>query len=106
MAKTVYKGVLKTWKDDRGFGFIQPDNGHKDIFVHVSSFKGMVRRPSRGDVVFYQVAPDGGGKFKAVNARVEGVEVIEKARKPFKWWLWLSAVAMGLVSAAVAAYFW
>lgn len=105
MANTVYKGVLKTWKDDRGFGFIQPENGDKDIFVHVSSLKGMARRPNRGDVLFYEVAKDAGGKFKAVNARIEGVEVIEKSSSSLKWWLWASAILLGLVSAAVAAYF-
>lgn len=105
MANTVYKGVLKTWKDDRGFGFIQPDNGDKDIFVHISSLKGMARRPNRGDVLFYEVAKDAGGKFKAVNARIEGVAVMEKTGKTVKWWLWLLAAILALISAAVAAYF-
>lgn len=104
MANTVYKGVLKTWKDDRGFGFIQPDNGDKDIFVHISSLKGMARRPNRGDVLFYEVIEDAGGKFKAVNVRIDGVEVVEKSGR--KIWLWVGlAIVLGLVSAAVAAYF-
>ncbi|OQW78751.1 MAG: DNA-binding protein [Proteobacteria bacterium ST_bin11] len=101
---TILKGVLKTWKDDRGFGFIQPDNGDKDIFVHISSLKGMARRPVRGDVMFYEVARDTGGKLKAVNVRIEGVAYELKSAKP-KIWLWLSLVALALVSAAVAAYF-
>jgi cold shock CspA family protein len=101
---TILKGVLKTWKDDRGFGFIQPDNGDKDIFVHISSLKGMARRPVRGDVMFYEVARDTGGKLKAVNARIEGVAYEQKSAKP-RIWLWLLAVVLGLVSAAVAAYF-
>ncbi|MBD9363531.1 cold shock domain-containing protein [Methylomonas fluvii] len=101
---TILKGVLKTWKDDRGFGFIQPDNGDKDIFVHISSLKGMARRPVRGDVLFYEVARDTGGKLKAVNARIEGVAYEQKSAKP-KLWLWLLALVLGLVSAAVAAYF-
>jgi len=105
MANTVYKGVLKTWKDDRGFGFIQPDNGDRDIFVHISSLKGMARRPNRGDVLFYEVAKDAGGKYKAVNARIEGVDIVVSTGKPVKWWLWLAALVLGLVSAAVAAYF-
>lgn len=105
MTNTVYKGVLKTWKDDRGFGFIQPDNGDKDIFIHISSLKGMARRPNRGDVMFYEVAQDGGGKFKAINARIEGVEFVGKTGKLGKFWLWLLAAVLGLVSVAVAAYF-
>ncbi len=104
MTNTVYKGVLKTWKDDRGFGFIQPDNGDKDVFVHISSLKGMARRPNRGDILFYEVAQDAGGKLKAINVRIEGVEMVAKSSKFNKLWLWLLAALLGLVSLAVAAY--
>lgn len=104
MAEAFCKGVLKTWKDDRGFGFIQPDDGDKDIFVHISALKGMARRPVRGDILFYQVGQDAGGKFKAINARIEGVETLEPQGKISKKWLWIVAAALGLVSAAVAAY--
>ena len=107
MAETLQRGVLKTWKDDRGFGFIQPDNGDKDIFVHISALKGMARRPVRGDVLFYQVSQEAGGKFKAVNARIEGVELVAASAKISKKWLWLAAAALGLMSAALAAFaFW
>ncbi len=73
MAKTTIKGALKTWKEDRGFGFISPDSGGKDIFIHISALKGMSRRPVTGDVIYYQVAKDKQGKYKAVNAHIEGV---------------------------------
>lgn len=75
MTKTVIKGVLKTWKEDRGFGFIKPDDGGKDIFIHISALKGVSRRPITGDVIYYQSAKDSRGKYKAINASIEGVEV-------------------------------
>ena len=71
------KGVLKTWKEDRGFGFIKPDDGGKDIFIHISALKGVSRRPITGDVIHYQVAKDNRGKYKAINAQIEGVKVME-----------------------------
>ena len=104
MVKTVYKGVLKTWKDDRGFGFIQPDDGDKDIFVHISSLKGMARRPYRGDRLCYEVEKDEKGKYKAINVRIEGVEYVVKSKKPLKWRLWLSALLLVLGGVALAAY--
>ncbi|MEQ1622799.1 MAG: cold shock domain-containing protein [Methylococcales bacterium] len=76
MTKTTIKGVLKTWKEDRGFGFIVPDGGGKDIFIHISALKGTSRRPITGDVIHYQVAKDNRGKYKAVNAQIEGVALL------------------------------
>jgi len=39
------RGKLTTWKDDRGFGFIKPDQGGKDVFLHISAVNGASRRP-------------------------------------------------------------
>ena len=77
MTKRMVKGVLKTWKEDRGFGFIKPDDGGKDIFIHISSLKGVSRRPTTGDVIYYQVAKDNRGKYKAINVQIEGVSIAE-----------------------------
>lgn len=103
--QTFSKGILKTWKDDRGFGFIQPEHGDKDIFLHISSLNGMPRRPNRGDVIFYEIAKDNRGKFKAVNARIEGLEIQNKATSSNKRLLWwVSALAVLVVSGIVAVY--
>ena len=77
MTKIMVKGVLKTWKADRGFGFIKPDDGGKDIFIHISALKGVSRRPVTGDVIYYQIAKDNRGKYKAINAYIEGVKLLE-----------------------------
>jgi cold shock protein len=38
------KGTVKKWKADRGWGFISPDNGGNDIFVHHT---GLRRKPGQ-----------------------------------------------------------
>ena len=65
-------GVLSRWNDDRGFGFIKPDDGGEKLFVHVSAFGPLERRPVDGDRVRFTVAVDG-GRTQAVTADIEGV---------------------------------
>lgn len=45
MKPLLSKGKITTWKDDRGFGFIKPDNGGKEVFLHISAIKRAGRRP-------------------------------------------------------------
>lgn len=73
MAPVLYKGQLTTWKDERGFGFIKPDGGGKEIFLHISALPNASRRPKVGDTILYEkvTAPD--GKVRATKASIEGV---------------------------------
>lgn len=92
------KGVLKTWKEDRGFGFIKPDDGGKDIFIHISALNGVSRRPTTGDVIYYQIARDNRGKYKAINAQIEGVSLTEDMAKDL---LQTSSSKKGIIAIAV-----
>jgi cold shock CspA family protein len=72
MNNYLQKGKLKRWNDDKGFGFIASEN-ERDIFIHVSALKRMVRRPKVGDFITYRIHTDTDGKKRAVNARIDGV---------------------------------
>ncbi|HEY9698559.1 MAG TPA: cold shock domain-containing protein [Trichocoleus sp.] len=67
------KGQLITWKDDRGFGFIKPDDGSKEIFLHISALRGAGRRPKVGDIIFYEPVSEPNGKVRAAKASIQGV---------------------------------
>jgi len=72
-----YKGQLKRWDDGKGFGFITPENGQSDVFIHISSLKKINRRPVIGDVVHFRIETDGNGKKRAVNATIEGATLAQ-----------------------------
>ena len=63
------RGTIKTWKDDKGFGFIRPEIAGLDVFVHIRHFGSIGRKPRVGDTVFYQPMKDGSGRWRAA-ARV------------------------------------
>ncbi|TYQ26152.1 cold shock domain-containing protein [Pseudanabaena sp. UWO311] len=68
-----HQGQLTTWKDDRGFGFIKPDDGSKEVFLHISVLKGASRRPIAGDTIFYEEVTEENGKIRASKASIQGV---------------------------------
>ncbi len=72
----MHKGRLKKWNENRGFGFISTENKQGDIFIHISALKGMSRRPVVGDVISYHRQTDHDGKSRAVNARIEGLSMV------------------------------
>ena len=45
-------GVVKFFNETKGFGFIKPDGGGKDIFVHVSALGGLQSLANDQRVVF------------------------------------------------------
>ena len=62
-------GIVKFFNIDKGFGFITPDDGKADVFVHISALeRSGLSSLSEGDVVSFDTEPDNRGKGpKAVN---------------------------------------
>ncbi len=60
------EGTVKWFNSTKGFGFITPSDGGKDVFVHQSETPGSLRD---GDRVEYEVAESDKGP-KATNVRV------------------------------------
>ncbi len=60
------EGTVKFFNDSKGFGFITPSDGGKDIFVHVS---GLTEEIRENDNVSYEVE-NGRKGLNAVNVKV------------------------------------
>ena len=69
-----FTGTLKTWNDDRGFGFLEPSQGGQEIFVHIKSFPSGTGRPSVGQVLTFEIetGPNGKKQARAVQYPVRG----------------------------------
>jgi CspA family cold shock protein len=66
----VAKGNVKWFSDQKGYGFITPEDGSKDLFVHFSSIEGDgYRTLQEGQSVEYDAA-DGQKGPEAQNVRV------------------------------------
>ena len=68
-----HEGKICDWKDDRGFGFIEPAAGGGRVFVHIRSFPSTSRRPVAGDAVSYELRNDERGRMQAVHVLLAGV---------------------------------
>jgi cold shock protein len=65
------KGTVKFFNTAKGFGFIAPDDGAKDVFVHVSALeRAGISSLNEGDKVSFEVVTDR-GKPAASNIRME-----------------------------------
>jgi CspA family cold shock protein len=65
------QGTVKWFNGQKGFGFIQPDDGSKDVFVHISAVEraGMNTLNEGQKVSFEVVADRRTGKSSADNLR-------------------------------------
>ena len=61
-------GVVKWFNGQKGFGFIQPDDGGQDVFVHISAVeRAGIPTLNEGDRLEFEIEVDRRGKYAAVN---------------------------------------
>ena len=64
-------GTVKWFNAQKGFGFIQPDDGGKDVFLHVSAVEQAgIAPPAEGQRVSYELQQDRSGRTAAGNLRL------------------------------------
>ncbi len=61
-------GTVKWFNPAKGFGFIEPEDGSKDAFVHISAVeRAGLTTLNEGQKIGYELVPGQGGKFSAEN---------------------------------------
>ncbi len=64
-------GTVKWFNSAKGFGFIEPEDGSKDAFVHISAVeRAGIMSLNEGQKVEYEVQPGRDGKSSAENLKL------------------------------------
>jgi CspA family cold shock protein len=64
------EGTVKKWFSEKGYGFITPDQGGEDLFIHYTSIAGSgFRSLEEGERVSYELTSRGGRGERAANVR-------------------------------------
>lgn len=72
------EGILTTWNDDRGFGYIESTQGGQPIFVHISAWPRGSGRPLLKQAVSFEVEVGPRGK------RARNIQLIRPGRAAFR----------------------
>jgi len=75
------KGKIISWNDEKGFGFIKPTNGGKNVFIHISALHNRSRRPEINQFVTYALSTDKRGRPCASDATLAGDRYTAKNKK-------------------------
>lgn len=61
------EGIIKTYNEEKGFGFIEIKNQKKDLFFHIKDLPNKQYLPKIGEKLKFRIVSDNNGKMKAEN---------------------------------------
>ena len=95
------KGKLIKWNEDKAFGFITPNGGGKNVFIHKNAFSNRSRTPALNDVITFSISKDKQGRYCADEATFTGEKIKKKQpKKVNKFSIYLSALFFALMTSA------
>lgn len=97
------KGLLSTWNDAKGFGFITPEPGGERVFAHISAYAGN-GRPAANRRVIYSQAKDKQGRPRAARFQYAGAAGLGASVAPGVWLALL--IAAGVIGGLGALFAW
>ncbi|SAI28063.1 cold shock-like protein [Bordetella ansorpii] len=97
--KGYQEGTLKSWNDERGFGFITPEQGGEAVFAHISVFESGRPQASQRVRFLAETAPD--KRLRARKVQLLDIPPVH-ARGPSRQW---KATGVGFKSQLVLALF-
>merc|ERR1711907_856218 len=81
------KGAVKWFDNKKGFGFIIPDDGSTDVFVHQSEIHAPgYRSLADGEEVEFRIQTEGDGRVRATDVTGPNGEYVQGAPKPESEW--------------------
>jgi cold shock CspA family protein len=103
-----FSGTLRSWNDARGFGFIAPTDGGREILVHASAFPADGSHPTVGETLIFEVGRGKGGKRQAIQVRrktlsLPSVPAASRSAKPARSRAFQVLVIVALAALVVVA---
>jgi len=87
------KGKLIKWNEDKAFGFIAPNGGGEQVFIHKKALINRHRTPQINDVITFSLSKDRQGRICADQATFSGEKLkIKAAKKMNRFSIYLSVV--------------
>lgn len=97
------QGKITHWNEQKGYGFITPSAGAKQVFVHIKAFGNRAQTPQPGELVSFSLATDREGRPCAIRVRRAGEQLPgEIKRNDVLLWFLGAALFLAFVAVAVA----
>lgn len=96
------KGKLIKWNNEKASGFIAPNGGGDQVFIHKTGFSNRIRTPQINDVITFSISKDKQGRYCANDATYAGEKLkVKQAKGINNFSIYLSGIFLGSIALAL-----